>query len=47
MTTKKIKYSPRDIKNINVIVGLNLAAARRNAGMSQTEVMEAIWGVST
>ena len=47
MTTKKIKYSPRDIKEINVIVGINLAAARRNAGMSQTDVMKAIWGVST
>lgn len=45
--TKKIKYSPRDIKEINVIVGINLAAARRNAGMSQTDVMKAIWGVST
>lgn len=43
---KKVKYSKRDVKEINVIVGMNLAAARRNAGMSQTDVMKAIWGVS-
>ncbi|WP_010197066.1 helix-turn-helix domain-containing protein [Psychrobacter sp. PAMC 21119] len=44
---KKVKYSKRDVKEINVIVGMNLAAARRNAGMSQTDVMKAIWDVST
>ena len=43
---KRSGYTRRDIKNINVTVGLNLAAARRNAGMSQTEVMQAVWGVS-
>lgn len=43
---KRSGYTKRDIKNINVTVGLNLAAARRNAGMSQTEVMKAVWGVS-
>lgn len=44
--TKRSGYTKRDIKNINVTIGLNLAAARRNAGMTQTEVMQAVWGVS-
>ena len=43
---KRSGYTKRDIKEINVTIGLNLAAARRNAGMSQTDVMKAIWGVS-
>ena len=43
---KRLGYTKRDVKNINVTVGLNLAAARRNAGMTQTEVMQAVWGVS-
>ena len=43
---KRSGYTKRDIKNINVTIGLNLAAARRNAGMTQTEVMKAVWGVS-
>lgn len=43
---KRSGYTKRDIKEINVTIGLNLAAARRNAGMSQTEVMKAVWGVS-
>lgn len=44
--TKRSGYTKHDIKNINITIGLNLAAARRNAGMTQTEVMKAIWGVS-
>lgn len=43
---KRSGYTKRDIKNINVTIGLNLAAARRNAGMTQTEVMQAVYGVS-
>ena len=43
---KKICYSKRHVKEINVMVGLNLRAARRNAGMSQTDVMKALWNVS-
>lgn len=43
---KRLGYTKRDVKNINVTIGLNLAAARRNAGMTQTEVMQAVWGVS-
>lgn len=43
---KRSGYTKRDIKEINVTIGLNLAAARRNAGMSQTDVMKAVWGVS-
>lgn len=43
---KRLGFTRRDLKNINITIGLNLAAARRNAGMSQTEVMQAVWGVS-
>lgn len=43
---KRLGFTKRDLKSINVTIGLNLAAARRNAGMSQTEVMKAVWGVS-
>ena len=43
---KRLGFTKRDLKNINITIGLNLAAARRNAGMSQTEVMQAVWGVS-
>lgn len=43
---KRLGFTKRDLKSINVTIGLNLAAARRNAGMSQTEVMQAVWGVS-
>lgn len=43
---KRLGFTKRDLKSINVTIGLNLAAARRNAGMSQTEVMRAVWGVS-
>lgn len=43
---KRLGYTKRDVKNINVTIGLNLAAARRNAGMTQTEVMQAVWGVA-
>lgn len=43
---KRSGYTRRDIKHINVTIGLNLAAARRNTGMTQTEVMKAVWGVS-
>lgn len=43
---KRLGFTKRDLKSINITIGLNLAAARRNAGMSQTEVMQAVWGVS-
>lgn len=43
---KRLGFTKRDIKSINVTIGLNLAAARRNAGMSQTDVMKAVYGVS-
>lgn len=43
---KRLGFTKRDLKSINVTIGLNLAAARRNAGMSQTEVMQVVWGVS-
>lgn len=43
---KRLGYTKRDIKSINATIGLNLRAARKNAGMTQTQVMEAIWGVS-
>lgn len=43
---KRLGFTRRDLKSINITIGLNLAAARRNAGMSQTEVMQAVWGVS-
>lgn len=44
--SKRLGFTKRDIKSINVTIGLNLAAARRNAGMSQTDVMKAVYGVS-
>ena len=43
---KRSGYTKRDVKQINFTIGQNLAAARRNAGMTQTDVMKAIWGVS-
>ena len=43
---KRLGYTKRDIKSINATIGLNLRAARHNAGMTQTQVMEAVWGVS-
>ncbi len=43
---KQTGYTKRDIKRINVIMGANLKAARKNAGMTQTDVMKEIWGVS-
>lgn len=43
---KKIIYTDRDVKSINVVLGENLKAARKNTGMSQTDVMKAIWGVA-
>lgn len=46
IVAKRLGYTKRDIKSINVTIGLNLAAARRNAGMTQTDVMQAVWGVS-
>lgn len=44
--TKRSGYTKRDIKNINIIIGKNLKEARKNAGMSQTDVMRIVWGVS-
>lgn len=46
VVTKKIEYTNRDIKDINEVLGANLRAARNNAGLSQSDVMKAIWGVS-
>ena len=43
---KRSGYTKRDVKQINFTIGQNLAAARRNAGMTQTDVMKAVWGVS-
>ena len=43
---KRLGYTKRDIKSINATIGLNLRAARHNAGMTQKQVMEAVWGVS-
>lgn len=43
---KRVFFTKRDIQDINKIVGLNLARARDNSGMSMSEVMEAIWGVT-
>ena len=43
---KQTGYTKRDLKRINVIMGANLQAARKNAGMTQTDVMKEIWGVS-
>lgn len=43
---KKIVYSKRDIRDINIAIGANLKAARDNAGMTMTDAMIAIWGVS-
>ena len=43
---KKVCYSKRDVKEIKAMIGLNLAAARRNAGMTQTDVMKALWNVT-
>jgi len=42
---KRSGYTKRDIQKINVMVGVNLKAARDNAGMKQWEVMEKVWGV--
>ncbi|WP_352309062.1 helix-turn-helix transcriptional regulator [Psychrobacter sp. W2-37-MNA-CIBAN-0211] len=44
---KQTGYTKRDLKKINVIMGANLKAARKNAGMTQKDVMQEIWGVST
>ena len=44
--TIRITYTERDLKNIRVIMGHNLRAARENAQMSMTDVMKAIYGVS-
>ena len=43
---ERVSYTKRDIEDINKIVGLNLRAARYNAGLSMKEVMQAIWGVT-
>lgn len=44
--TIKIKYTERDLQNIRNIIGFNLRAARKNARLSQSDVMKAIYGVS-
>lgn len=42
---KRLGYTEKQKNEIRVVVGKNLAAARKNAGMSQTDVMIALWGV--
>jgi|GEM_PF-1477115 len=46
VVTKRIIYTNRDIKDVNEVLGANLRAARNNAGLSQSDVMKAIWGVT-
>lgn len=43
---KRLGFTSKQKKQINVTVGKNLAAARKNMNMGQTEVMVALWGVS-
>ena len=43
---KTIEFTERDLVNIRIIIGANLKAARLNAGLTQTGVMNAIYGVS-
>ncbi|WP_230656900.1 helix-turn-helix domain-containing protein [Psychrobacter sp. I-STPA10] len=43
---KRLGFTQRQKQDIRITIGSNLAAARRNAGMSQTDVMRAVWGVS-
>lgn len=39
----KYGYTGHKVKEINRLIGANLACARRNAGLSQTDVMKVIW----
>lgn len=45
MRKKRLGFTDKQLKQIRLIVGKNLAAARRNAGMTQSEVMLKVWGV--
>ena len=36
---KTIEFTERDLVNIRIIIGANLKAARLNAGLTQTGVM--------
>ncbi len=40
----KYGYTPQRVKEVYKTLGCNLACARKNTGMSQTDVMQAIWG---
>ena len=45
MAKKRLGFTDKQIKQIRVTVGRNLAAARKNAGMTQAEVMRIVWNV--
>ncbi len=45
MRKRRLGFTDKQLKQIRLIVGKNLAAARRNAGMNQAEVMSKVWGV--
>lgn len=42
---KKLGFTLKQKKEIKATLGINLAAARRNIGMSQSDVMKILWGV--
>lgn len=42
---KRLGFTKREIKQLNVMIGINLKAARDNAGMTMSDVMKAVWGV--
>lgn len=45
MGKKRLGFTDKQLKQIRIVIGKNLAAARRNAGMTQAEVMSKVWGV--
>lgn len=45
MAKKRLGFTDKQLKQIRVTVGRNLAAARKNAGMTQAEVMRIVWNV--
>lgn len=42
---KVLGFAEKEKREIRFMIGANLAAARRNAGLTQTDVMQAVWGV--
>lgn len=42
---KVLGFTEKEKREIRFMIGANLAAARRNAGLTQTDVMQAVWGV--